>query len=379
MDITEQQHGIDTLERQNTQLTARVHELEERNQEMTLLNELSERLHHCETTDTAYKMIRCFLEHLFYGYHGVLYTTESSSPGISVLATWGHINKEDLAYGQAQYRVMQQQATYRSKRVWRERETQTSATSETAWGLCIPISTHGSLSGMLQLQGDMVLETAVRQRWERLAVAVADHLGLALTNLHLRERLREQSIRDPLTGLFNRRYLDEMLRRDMHQADPAQDVVAVVMLDIDHFKRFNDTYGHDGGDMLLRHMGVLLQQHCIDGETVCRYGGEEFTLIWPGVPLAEACQRAEGIRTAIQSLSLEIHGQQMHTVTASLGVALFPFHGTDDEAVIKAADRALYAAKHQGRNRVVVSEHMIKPDDEAPLLAGSPQYHDTHS
>jgi diguanylate cyclase (GGDEF)-like protein/PAS domain S-box-containing protein len=171
---------------------------------------------------------------------------------------------------------------------------------------------------------------------------------------HVNMLLQEQAIRDPLTGLHNRRYLDETLPRELQRAERAGQPVGVIMLDIDHFKRFNDTYGHDAGDALLQTMGTFLQRNTRGDDIACRYGGEEFTLVLPGASLADARQRAEELREGIQSLSVEHQGQPLGAVTASLGVAVFAAHGTTTDALVRAADQALYQAKRNGRNRVEV-------------------------
>jgi diguanylate cyclase (GGDEF)-like protein/PAS domain S-box-containing protein len=166
--------------------------------------------------------------------------------------------------------------------------------------------------------------------------------------------LKQQAIRDGLTGLHNRRYLDETLPRELQRAERQKQPVGIIMLDIDHFKRFNDTYGHDAGDTLLRAVGAVLQEHTRGDDIVCRYGGEEFMLVLPGASLAATQQRAEELRTEVQALMVEHGGQALAQVTVSLGVAGFPAHGTTADSLIRAADQALYQAKRGGRNRVEV-------------------------
>jgi diguanylate cyclase (GGDEF)-like protein/PAS domain S-box-containing protein len=169
--------------------------------------------------------------------------------------------------------------------------------------------------------------------------------------------LQEQAIRDPLTGLHNRRYLDEALPHELHRAGRYKQSIGIIMLDIDHFKRLNDTYGHDAGDRLLRAVGVFLQHNTRGEDIVCRYGGEEFTLVLPGASHEDACQRAEELRAGIQALVVAHQGQTLDTVTASLGIAIFPAHGTRADALVRAADQALYQAKHSGRNCVVMADN----------------------
>jgi len=190
---------------------------------------------------------------------------------------------------------------------------------------------------------------------EQLAGAVAEQIGLAITNLRLRETLRHQSIRDPLTGLFNRRYMEESLVRELQRASRAGIPVSVIMLDLDHFKRFNDSFGHAAGDALMRALATVLQKGIRVEDIACRYGGEEFALILPGAPLHIAQARAEGIRQAAARLSVEHQGTSLGAVTLSLGIAVFPDQGATGETVLKAADTALYRAKAEGRDRVVTA------------------------
>lgn len=184
---------------------------------------------------------------------------------------------------------------------------------------------------------------------------LAQLAALVLDNAQLRESLHQQAIRDPLTGLFNRRYLEVTLERETRRATRNQQPLGIIMLDIDHFKRFNDTFGHAAGDLLLAELGRFLQRHIRGEDIACRYGGEEFTLILPNASLEVTRQRAELLRTAIHHLHLEFDGQPLGAVTLSLGVAIFPQPGRSIDAIVQAADEALYAAKRGGRNRVCVA------------------------
>jgi diguanylate cyclase (GGDEF)-like protein len=187
----------------------------------------------------------------------------------------------------------------------------------------------------------------------RLARLAAESIGLALANLKLREMLREQSIRDALTGLFNRRYMEESLSREILRAARAEQPVGVAMLDIDGFKPFNDRFGHSAGDTLLRELGSVLLA-AVRGEDIpCRYGGEELVLIMPDASREDTRLRAEQVREQVKRLRLPIEG--FRAVSVSIGVASFPEHGPTPDDLLKAADEALYRAKAQGRDRVVVA------------------------
>ncbi|MCK5786619.1 MAG: diguanylate cyclase [Candidatus Sabulitectum sp.] len=173
---------------------------------------------------------------------------------------------------------------------------------------------------------------------------------------NLQEELRMQAIRDPLTALYNRRYLEESLEKELSRARREGTPVSILMLDIDHFKVFNDTFGHRVGDAVLRALGELLLQHTRNGgDIACRYGGEEFVIVLTGTTLENASHRAEQFRIAFEEMRVTVGGAEL-SATASIGVAAFPLHGSTGEAVLHAADQALYQAKETGRNRVVVWE-----------------------
>ncbi len=181
-----------------------------------------------------------------------------------------------------------------------------------------------------------------------------------------REALRMQAIRDPLTGLFNRRYMGEALERELRRAEHGGQPLTMIMLDVDHFKRFNDTSGHQAGDDLLVHIGSLLQARTRREDIACRYGGEEFLLILPGAPLEAALRRAEELRHTIRQTTIEHQGRPLGGISVSAGVSSFPDHGTTADELLRAADTALYRAKELGRDRVEASER------PAPLTAPAP-------
>ena len=167
----------------------------------------------------------------------------------------------------------------------------------------------------------------------------------------LQEQLREQAVRDPLTGLFNRRYLDEVITNEMARAERSGYPMSLIMCDIDHFKAINDTYGHLAGDEVLRAFSRLIKQYSRGGDIICRYGGEEFLLVLPGMNRERAAARAEQLRLAFAA-ALMAYNATIIRATASFGVATFPADGNDLDALIGAADKALYIAKEAGRNQV---------------------------
>ena len=192
--------------------------------------------------------------------------------------------------------------------------------------------------------------------WKRAAERASvtgERLALALANLELREVLRQQSVRDPVTGLFNRRYMEETLDRDVSRAGRRNDSLAVAMCDLDNFKAFNDSFGHEAGDLVLRQVAEVLAAQVRYGDVACRYGGEEFVLILPEVTPEVAHARAESLCKAIEALTISHRNRTLAKVTVSVGLAVYPRDGATGEDLIRAADRALYRAKSEGRARVV--------------------------
>jgi len=224
------------------------------------------------------------------------------------------------------------------------------APSQPASSACIPMQAQGFSLGFVFLTspGPGIVPGLA------LAEMAAEHLSLALFNLRLQERLRNQSIRDPLTGLFNRRFLDESLGRELARCQRRSLPLSVFVLDVDHFKKFNDEHGHDAGDTVLKAFADLLRKRTREEDIACRMGGEEFVVIGPELGLETAIERANDIRTALQALHVTHLNTTLPTITVSIGIAVSPQHGSHPDQLLKAADAALYQAKNNGRNRVEV-------------------------
>jgi diguanylate cyclase (GGDEF)-like protein len=219
---------------------------------------------------------------------------------------------------------------------------------------------HGETLGLLYVdtgRGNTEVRNKVQSGDldEQLAKMLAEQAALALANLKLREVLRTQSVRDPLTNLYNRRYMEESLDRELSRAVRKNSPLSLMLIDVDYFKRFNDTFGHEAGDMVLRSLGSLLQTQLRREDIICRYGGEEFIVILPDAALDSTRQRGEQLREATKELVTEFRGQALGKITLSIGVATFPQNGTTVEALVEAADAALYQAKKHGRDRVVLA------------------------
>jgi diguanylate cyclase (GGDEF)-like protein/PAS domain S-box-containing protein len=220
--------------------------------------------------------------------------------------------------------------------------------------VCLPLLAHGEAIGVVHFQ--MKAPGELSQPVLLIANMFAEQISLSIANIRLRDALRTQSIHDPLTGLYNRRYLEEMMERETRRAVRAEHGLGVLMLDLDHFKKFNDTYGHDAGDLVLREAAAFLLKSVRAEDIVCRFGGEEFVVILPLADLKVTEARAERIRSRLRELSVAHQGQSLGMITVSVGVAELPEHGTTAKELLESADAALYRAKREGRDRVAVAK-----------------------
>jgi diguanylate cyclase (GGDEF)-like protein/PAS domain S-box-containing protein len=207
-----------------------------------------------------------------------------------------------------------------------------------------------ALNGRLIVFRDVTDRKIVEQNLRR----AMDRLQTQLIEIGtLQSQLREQAIRDALTNVFNRRYLEETLVRELARAERESYPLCLIMMDLDYFKDVNDTHGHEAGDIVLKVLAETVVRQSRHGDFVCRYGGEEFVLVMPNIGIETARQRAEELHQIINSLRIP-YGVFTLTTTISMGVAAYPEHGKTKEELLRSADRAMYIAKNTGRNRVVV-------------------------
>jgi diguanylate cyclase (GGDEF)-like protein len=197
--------------------------------------------------------------------------------------------------------------------------------------------------------------SAVNQRMDGLR-QLLQLTGMAIATLNLRTKLENQSIRDSLTGLFNRHFMQISLERELSRAARRKQTLAVFMMDLDHFKKFNDTYGHAAGDTVLKAVSEIFRSSIRTEDIACRYGGEEFTIMMPDVTQAVAIERAESIRRAVASLRVPLDKENYAEFSISIGLALYPEDGETADLLLRRADLALYRAKRSGRNQVAQYE-----------------------
>lgn len=362
-DITERKEAEQELEKGNRQLAATVQLLEQRHRQNLILGKVADLMQMCKSVDESRGVVAQHIDELFPYASGNLYLLNVGNNLFETAASWGEaglagdpvIDKDDCwALRRGQLHVIEDA---RSKLV-----CQHLIVPPVGPCLCAPILGNGELLGMLHLQlgrEEAHLPEPVRARrldaHQAWMLAVCEQIGLALVNLRLRESLSAQAVRDSLTGLYNRRYLEQALEREVLRAARNGRTVGVIMLDLDHFKNFNDTHGHEAGDQLLRVLGDYLVTHVRAEDIACRYGGEEFVVILPEASPAMSRARAEELWHGVQHLHVNFHGKLLRGVTASVGVASFPAHGKTAAELVGAADTAMYAAKRRGRDCVATA------------------------
>lgn len=353
--ITARRVAEENAARLNGELLALVADMERRDREMIRLNHMNDLLHACATQDEAFAVIAQAAGDLFPGHSGFLAMLQPGDRRLESVSRWG-----DDALGVAGFVLADCWAMRRGRPhevldphgdlVCRHFTDQ----PKTGY-LCVPLTVRGETLGLLCIVGAPRDPSRTRPNLH-LAVSMGEAVKLSISNLRLREELREQATIDALTGLHNRRYMDESLARELHRAVRRKSPLCVALLDLDHFKRFNDEFGHEAGDALLREIGHVLRVNVRKSDISCRYGGEEFVLVFPDSAMAGARQRVEQIRNVVKSLDLRYGGRSFGSVTLSAGIAEADAAGSTPSEVLRAADAALYLAKQRGRDCVV--EHV---------------------
>ncbi|MBB3207892.1 diguanylate cyclase (GGDEF)-like protein [Rhodopirellula rubra] len=360
VDITEQRKDATELERTNEQLnrTAR---------EITWLNELNDHLQVCKTIDETVPILK--------RYGGLLFPDASVSIGlisesrnvVEPFVSWGESATLNRMFSPHECWALRRGKPHIESPCESGSLCPNTKTCSIKFGYaCIPMIAYGEVLGVMNVCfHNKGIEDETRGGLNScLAKTTADQTALAIANLKLRETLQHQSTRDPLTQLYNRRFLLDNLDREVCRAKRDGNTVAVLMLDIDHFKRFNDTYGHEAGDIVLREVGSLLRQSVRSVDLPCRYGGEEFMIVLVDTDEASGIARAEDIRKKVSKLAIELGRKPLGNVTASIGLSFYPSDADTIEKMISTADQALYAAKAAGRNRVVEFRSMVSKGNE---------------
>ncbi len=351
-DITERK----ALEEQNEEMR---HSEQLRQSERQLLALTSEWLYSAKSIDELLMVIQRAMHTLIPEAEGALYIYDDNRTSLKLAASWGtmpdfapHILPDDcwaLRRGRA-YAFGMKPIQFTCDHV----------RSKGAPHFCLPIIAHGETIGLMHVvfegfeEGGIMRhmrDEVLRNRWD-ISLICGEQISLAIANVRLRQELHDRSVRDPLTGLWNRRWFIERATREFSIAAHEDRPLALISLDVDHFKAFNDQFGHEAGDLVLREVGRVLAAAADDSVHPCRIGGEEFVLLCLGHDEAACLERAENLREAIAAMTLSSGGRSLPQVTVSAGLAMLGRDGTQLEAVLKASDQALYRAKAEGRNRV---------------------------
>jgi diguanylate cyclase (GGDEF)-like protein/PAS domain S-box-containing protein len=354
-DITDSKEAAEALRQANDKMVQVVASLKKSNHEATLMNELGDLLQSCRNEQDVYEIMHRYASELFPDLAGGIFILQKSQNLLESVVTWGNTIFGDSVFSPEDCWGMRRGRVHVVSDLTNRLHCQhVNDRPEDGFipYLCQPMNAQGEVLGLLHLQGDQNMAIA---DWKPLARSLAERVALALANLNLRENLHTQAIRDPLTNLYNRRFMEETLEREIHRAIRYHRPLGLIMVDIDNFKTFNDTFSYAAGDTLLKELGDFLQSSLRKGDVTCRYGGEEFILILPESSLSDTNNRANQLREDTKRMHVLHQGMPLGVVTISLGIASFPQHGKNSEDMLKAVDTALHAAKSGGRDRVSVA------------------------
>lgn len=344
----------------NRQIVHRVEEeqkkqderIRQRTHEIELMHRLANMLAACNNMVEAQQIVSDILPRILGNVNGSVSLMRASRNQLITQLDWGEAWPGSASFAPEECwslrkgRVHQSNDDFHSLTCGHMHEMENNQT------LCIPLTAHGNTIGIMHLYfgvGDIKIDPIT----EQLAFSVSEHLGLALANLSLQEKLRSQALSDPLTGLFNRRFFDQKLEEHSMNSATSEQPLSLLMLDLDHFKRFNDNFGHDAGDFVLKEISALLKQSVSEDEIACRLGGEELAILLPHYSMGQATEFGQILCDAVRSMHLEHKGLSLGQLGVSIGVATYPKPASDTESLVKMADNALYMAKDMGRSRVV--------------------------
>lgn len=361
-DVTAEKLAAEESARASRQLEGQLADLARQTANLHLLNEMGDLMQSCSSQDDALKVLRHFVVRMFPGESGAVYLA-GSLDFLDAELIWGD-RPPDPAIATDDCWALRRGRGHSVSSAGPGLACQHIHASDDEGYACIPLVAQGDTLGVLSIRFQNDDQRSVASR-EQYVVAVADQISLALSNLRLRSRLQEQSNRDGLTGLSNRRYLELAGRRALTRTLSAGQSASILMLDLDYFKRFNDDHGHAAGDAVLTKFAHVLQEGFRDNDIVCRFGGEEFVVMLLGASPSVALRRAEALRKTVEELTIRHAGTILPRATVSIGVA----HASDDRSdlqpLLEAADQALYRAKNAGRNQVVSAD----PGDAVELRA----------
>jgi diguanylate cyclase (GGDEF)-like protein len=364
IEVAIQRRGVEgRLRRTNDELVGQKSQLEKRADELGLLSEMGDFLQLCDSADEVLAIVARFARQLFPDDVGALYLIDGSGTALTAATTWG-LGPAHSGFDLEGCRALRRGHTHRV--VPPEDQLRCAHLEPSAGGasVCVPMVTNGSSHGILSVSFPSVgLNASAIWAKEQLATVLAQRISLTLTNLRIRDQLKRESILDPLTGLFNRRYMTSVFDREVRLASRTGRPIGVIIFDVDGFKLVNDRYGHVAADKALCDLAVLLRSRLRVSDVPIRYGGDETVVLLPDTNLEGARAVAEKLLQGVRDLKVH-HRGLIIPVSISVGVAAYPLNGTEPESVLRAADLALYRAKAEGRDRVVVAQ-----DDAIPAVS----------
>ncbi len=344
----------------NEKLTVLVKKLEDRNYQNIIMGEMREMLQACSTMEEAAPIIRGLMEKLFPNSEGALFMMSPSRSDLESAARWGDFPKDvdDNVFAPDACWALRRGRTYIVENVSVGPLCPHLKHPPSTAYMCLPLIAKSDVLGLLHLRSRQSAQIQSEQNvisdLKDIAVILSEYLSLSIANIQLNERLARESVRDPLTGLFNRRFMIESLEREIKRAERNQTQVGIIMADVDHFKQFNDKYGHAAGDKVLTQMGSFFKAGLRGSDVACRYGGEEFVFFLPECSAENTFKRADQMREEVKNLAVHYGGELLASNTLSMGISTYPDQGRNAEDLLRVADAALYRAKQEGRDRVII-------------------------
>jgi diguanylate cyclase (GGDEF)-like protein len=331
-----------------------------RQREASLLAQLDEWLQACKSLNELFEIVTTFMRMVLPGTRGQLFIYSNSRDVLEVACAWNCDSDQDNVAPDSCWALRRGRSyTYQPDELCfvcdHVKDAHSNDKAPEIY-LCVPIVAHGDTVGLLHLEFEDTNRNLGVIDAPAFITRCGEHISMAIANVKLRDELQDQSTRDPLTGLFNRRYFMNALSRELSQTASRQGNFALLSVDADKFKVFNDEHGHDAGDVVLEGIAEKMLELDAEGAVVCRVGGEEFSILLPTADRAQASAVAEELRVSIAEMRVKYVGGPLPKVTVSTGIAVYPTHGAQAKDLIKAADLALYVAKKEGRDRCKVAD-----------------------
>ncbi|MGB2925280.1 MAG: diguanylate cyclase [Limnothrix sp.] len=349
----------ESLKDANSKQAKQLEQLEEYTQVQQCISRLTDTLQICDSLEEAFPVSADLAKKIFSHCRGAIFVIQPPLQVLNCVAAWGFEKNTPSI------------SSFDIRDCWGLRKSTAHISDQDdpsmccnhihfesqATALCVPLLVRGEIIGLFHLDSNEEIEPLTCD----YAKTVADQLALSFHNLKLKEDLKVQSYLDPLTGLYNRRYLEIYLAKKLPQASINHDAISFILFDVDHFKAVNDQHGHDAGDKVLEYLSRFLTLNVRELDLACRYGGEEILLVLPNSTLEQAYKRADILRAGISRLQIKFAGSILPSITVSAGVASFSEKLNSVDQVLRAVDQALYMAKNQGRNQVVCAADFEEP------------------